>query len=112
MQFPVEVKIEPSKSGKTFGVALVKGDKVLLAVKGCKMANGQNGPFVSGPSAKMEDGTWFSYLFMDRAFGDYVTKLALEHMPQAPQPPQRNAQGAMRSNDLESDVPFAKRKDY
>ena len=82
MQFPVEVKIEPSKSGKTFGVALVKGDKVLLVVKGCKLANGSNGQFVSGPSAKMDDGTWFNYLFMDKAFSDYVTKLAIESMPQ------------------------------
>ena len=112
MQFPVEVKIEASKSGKTFGIALAKGDKVLMAVKGCKLATGQNGTFVSGPSAKMDDGTWFNYLFMDKAFNDYVTKLVTEHMPQAPQPPQRNAQGAMRSNDLESDVPFAKRQDY
>ena len=49
MQFPVSVKIEPSQSGKTFGVALVKDDKVLLVVKGCKLANGSNGQFVSGP---------------------------------------------------------------
>ena len=100
MQFPVSVKIEPSKSGKTFGVALVKDDKVLLVVKGCKLANGSNGQFVSGPSAKMDNGEWFRYLYMDKQFGDYVTKLAIEAMPKAPQ--QSNPKAA----DLESDIPF------
>lgn len=100
MQFPVSVKIEPSQSGKTFGVALVKDDKVLMVVKGCKIANGINGQFVAGPSAKMGDGEWFHYLYMDKDFGNYVTKLAIEAMPKEPQ---RNAQAA--PPDM-SDVPF------
>ena len=100
MQFPVSVKIEPSKSGKTFGVALVKDDKVLLVVKGCKLANGSNGQFVSGPSAKMDNGEWFRYLYMDKQFGDYVTKLAIEAMPNEPQ------QSKPKAADLESDIPF------
>lgn len=108
MQFPVSVTIEPSKSGKTFGVALVKGDKTIMAIKGCRLANGQNGQFASGPSSKMDDGTWFNYLFMDKDFGAYVTKLAIEAMDKPA--PQRNSQGA--PPDLKDDIPFAKRKDY
>lgn len=106
MQFPVEVKIEPSKSGKTFGIALTKGDKVLLVVKSCKLAQGQNGPFVSGPSAKMDDGTWLNYLFMDKQFSDYVTGLAVKAMEQAPQ------QSRQAAPPDSSDVPFQRRKDY
>mgnify|MGYP003591551686 CR=1 FL=1 len=100
MQFPISVKIEPSQSGKTFGVALVKDDKVLLVVKGCKLANGSNGQFVSGPSAKMDNGEWFRYLYMDKQFGDYVTKLAIEAMPKEPQ------QSKPKAASLESDIPF------
>ena len=80
MQFPVEVKIEPSKSGSTFGIAFTKADKVLLVVKGCRLKDGANGKFVSGPATKMDDGKWLNYLFMDKAFGEYVTKLATESM--------------------------------
>lgn len=98
MQFPVSVKIEPSKSGKTFGVALVKGDKTLMAIKGCKLANGQNGQFASGPSAKMDDGTWFNYLFLDKEFSNYVTKLAIEAMD-APPPAKKPAA-------FDDDAPF------
>jgi DNA-binding cell septation regulator SpoVG len=107
MQFPVEVNIEPSKSGKTFGIALVKADKVLLAIKNCKLASCSNGQFVSGPSSKMDDGTWFNYLFMDKQFGEYVTGLAVKAMSQPAQ--QRSAQAAPPLGD---DIPFAKRADY
>ena len=86
MQFPVEVKIEPSKSGKTFGIALVKGDKTIMAIKGCKLANGSNGQFASGPSSKMDDGTWFNYLFLDKDFGSFVTGLAVKAMDQPAKP--------------------------
>lgn len=99
MQFPVEVKIEPSTSGKTFGVALTKGDKVLMVVKGCRLANGSNGQFVSGPSSKMDDGKWFNYLYMDKQFSDYVTGLAIEAMDK---PVPKSA----RDEELESDLPF------
>ena len=79
----MHVSIEVSKSGKTFGVAIHKSssDKPFMVIKGCRLAYGQNGPFVSGPSTKMDDGKWFNYLFMDKAFGDYATKLAVEAMP-------------------------------
>lgn len=99
MQFPVEVKIEPSKSGKTFGIALVKGDKTIMAVKGCKLANGQNGQFASGPSTKMDDGSWFNYLFMDKDFGAYVTGLAVKAMdaPAKPKP---------SFDNIGDDIPF------
>lgn len=107
MQFPVEVKIEPSKSGKTFGIALTKGDKVLLAIKGCKLANGQNGQFVSGPSAKMDDGTWFNYLFMDKQFSDYVTGLAVKAMEsQAPQQAPQQQRQKPSFEDIGDDIPF------
>lgn len=100
MQFPVEVKIEMSPSGKTFGIAFTKNDKVLYVTKGCRLVNGQNGPFISGPSTKMDDGKWFNYLYIDKEFGAYLTKLALEAAP-APAP-QQSRQSAP---DM-SDVPF------
>lgn len=103
MQFPISVKIEPSTSGKTFGLALTKGDKVLMVVKGCKLVSGQNGQFVSGPSTKMDDGKWFNYLFMDKQFGDYVSKLAIEAMPA--QTAQQAAPQRQAVADT-SDVPF------
>lgn len=80
----MHISIEQSKSGKTFGIAIHKTaqDKPFMVVKGCRMASGSEGPFVSGPSTKMDDGKWFNYVFMDRAFSEHVTKLALAAQPQ------------------------------
>jgi len=97
----VEFKIEPSQSGKTFGVAIHKKgeDKPFMVVKGCRMASGQNGAFASGPSTKMDDGKWFNYLFMGKEFGDYITNLAQDAMPQQ-SAPQKS------SNSDDGDIPF------
>lgn len=96
----VEFKIEPSQSGKTCGIAIHKKgeDKPFLVVKGCKIANGQNGQFLSGPSAKMDSGEWINYLFMTKEFGGYISGLALEVMqPKKPESSKR---------DYSEDVPF------
>lgn len=82
----MQVTIEPSGSGKTFGIALSKkeGDKPFMVVKGCRLANKKDGgQFVSGPSAKMDDGSYLNYLFIDKEFADYVLDLVLKTM-QAP----------------------------
>lgn len=94
----VEFKIEPSQSGKTCGIAIHKKgeDKPFLVVKGCRIANGQNGQFLSGPSTKLDNGEWFNYLFTTKEFGSYISGLALEVM----QPKQK------QSADHSDDVPF------
>ena len=97
----IDLKIEPSQSGKTFGLAFSKpgAEKPFLVVKNFRFASGQNGQFASGPSQKMDDGKWFNYVFMDKAFGDYVTKLAQEAMPQ------QSAPQSSSSDDVDS-IPF------
>ena len=78
----VEFKIEPSTSGKTCNIAIHKKgeEKPFLVVKGFRMANGQNSPFLSGPSTKMDDGKWFNYIFMSKEFGGYITDMASKVM--------------------------------
>ena len=102
MQFPVELKVEMSQSGQTFGLAFHKpgNDKPLFVIKGCRLVGGQNGMFVSGPASKMNDGKWFNYLFMDKAFGEFVTK---EVEKVAPKP---SANTSTQNSDDSSDVPF------
>lgn len=96
----MHVSIEPSKSGKTFGIAIAKeaDQDPFLVIKGCRMARtGDGRDFVSGPSTKMDDGKWFQYTYMDRKFGDYITKLALEAMQTHP---------ATKVTDIDESLPF------
>jgi DNA-binding cell septation regulator SpoVG len=94
----VEFKVEPSQSGKTCGIAIHKKgeDKPFLVVKGCRIATGQNGPFLSGPSAKMDNGEWLNYLFTSKEFGGYITELALKALDKP----------AKAKPTEDSDIPF------
>lgn len=92
-------------------IASAEGKEEFLSIKGCRIANGNNGEFLSMPSTKNEQtGKYWNHAWASDAFANHVLKIAKESQPQ--QAPQRSAQGATRSNDLESDIPFAKRKDY
>ena len=99
----VEFKIEPSQSGKTFGIAIHKKgeEKPFFVLKNCKMATGQNGPVATGPSTKMDDGKWFNYLFTSKEFGEYITKLAIATMGE----PQKSKPAANPIDD-DNDLPF------
>jgi len=97
----MHITIEPSKSGKTFGVGFCKeaGQEPFFVMKGCRLANGANGPFVSGPSTKMDDGKWFNYSYFDKKFSEYVTGLAQKAVEAAPAAPKAQAAAS-------DDIPF------
>lgn len=96
----MHITIEPSKTGKTFAVAFAKAEDMdpFFVLKGCKLAQGKTGAFVSGPSTKMDDGKYFNYAFFERKFGDYVLGLVKAAMPA-----QSNARPAKVIDD---DQPF------
>jgi hypothetical protein len=95
----MHISIELTKSGKTFGIAFRKSEKdekPFFVSKGNRIASRKDGSgeFVSGPSAKMDDGTFLNYTFMDSAFGDYVLALAKASQPKTV------------TADIDNEVPF------
>lgn len=94
------------------GIASQKGKEPFLVVKGCKIANGQNGEFVSGPSTKSEKTQkYWNHTFFSPEFAAEVLKKAKEGMPrQSSEPtrraPARTAPATSRFEDIEDDVPF------
>lgn len=92
--------VEPSKSGKTFGIAIHKSEGVdpFLVIKGCRIGKTNDGKeFISGPSSKMDDGKYFNYTYLDKAFGDHMLKIAKSVMSEGDAPAKKQAQ---------EDVPF------
>jgi|GEM_PF-1855240 len=81
------------------------GGDAFLVVKSCQIANGKNGPFVSGPSIKKQDGAYFNLTFMSTGFQEAVLKKAQESQP-APVPSQQPTGGGGFS-DMDSDIPFS-----
>lgn len=76
------------------------GSEAFLSVKGCKIVNGQNGPFVSYPSRKNEQtGKYWNHAWGSEAFNAEVLRLAQEGAPAPrPAPPPRAPAQAPRAS--------------
>jgi DNA-binding cell septation regulator SpoVG len=80
------------------------GAEPFLEVKGCRVVNGQNGPFVSWPSTKNQNtGKYWNHAYASEKFNAVVLEKA-----QAGQPQQQRSGGGQRArqDDMDSDVPF------
>lgn len=111
----MRVVIEKSRSGKTFGIALMDGDKPYLVIKNCKIAKRADGTeFVSPPSSKLENGEWLNHAYISTGLQNTVlqtlekiegAKMAAEgaqnqsglYQPAQQQPPY---------DEFEADIPF------
>ncbi len=82
----VEIKWHDGKY-PSFNIALSskEGAEPFLEIKGCKIAEGRNGPFVSYPSRKQEDGKYWNHVWGSEKFNAVVLSKAQAAMPQARQ---------------------------
>jgi len=84
-----------------FNVALASkpGVDPFIEIKGCRLANGSNGPFVGWPATKnASTGKWWNHVYGSEKFNEAVLEKAL-----ASQPTQGKGR---RQADPDSDVPF------
>lgn len=89
--------------GDQFNVNLAskEGKEPFLQVKGCRIVQGSNGPFVSWPSTKNANtGKWWSHAYASEEFNAVVLEKA-----QASQPRQETPQRGRRQDD-EDPIPF------
>jgi DNA-binding cell septation regulator SpoVG len=88
-----------------FNVALTaNGDEPFLTIKGCRIVQGQNGPFVSWPSRKLDSGKYWNHVYASRAFGDAV--LSAYNKSKAAEAPVRKAPPKAAPADFEDSIPF------
>lgn len=97
------MKITIKHFGQQFNVALSskEGAEPFLEVKGCRLASGSNGEFVSWPATKKEDGTWWRHCYASEAFNAAVLAEAKKGVPAKPA-----RQARPSRDDMDSDVPF------
>lgn len=88
-----------------FNVTLTSpgGSEPFLTVKGCRIIQGQNGPFVSWPAKKMDSGKYWNHVYTSRAFGDAVVAAYNKSKAAAPAPRPASRAPARPADD---DVPF------
>lgn len=58
----------------SFNVALssAEGKEPFVVIKGCRIANGRNGEFVSWPSTKKDDGKYWNHVYASEGFAQAV----------------------------------------
>jgi len=71
----------------------VEGAEPFLTIKGCRIVEGNNGPFVSYPATKNEKtGKWWGHVYGGEKFNAEVFRLATQQQPQRSAPRQAPSQ--------------------
>jgi DNA-binding cell septation regulator SpoVG len=83
-------------------LASAAGKDPFLEIKGCKIVEGRNGPFVAYPSRKQDDGKYWNHVYGSDAFNAVVLSKAQEAMPK----PAGKRQAPAASGDRDDDIPF------
>lgn len=65
----------------TIELAAKPGADSFLAIKGCKIVQGEKGPFISGPAWKNDQGKWINHTYMGPKFQEAVIAKAKEAQP-------------------------------
>jgi DNA-binding cell septation regulator SpoVG len=63
------------------GLHTTADSEEFLSVKGCKIVEGKEGPFVSYPYTKKPDGNYWRHAWGSKAFNEAVLKEALKERP-------------------------------
>lgn len=92
----------------SFNVSLAnEGKEPFIEIKGCKIMNGSNGEFVSYPSRKKDDGTYWNHVYGSNDFNAAVLREAKCEAPApAPKPAPKPAPAGSGFDDMDDDIPF------
>lgn len=82
-----------------FNVALSsqEGRDPFITIKGCRLANGKNGEFVSWPATKRDNGKWWNHVYASEDFGKAVLAEVKKSKPAESRPQRQTA---------DEDIPF------
>lgn len=80
------------------------GEDHFLAIKGCRIVNGANGPFVSFPSRQMTNGKWWSHAWGSDKFQAAVLKAHAEASKAGAK--KAPAKKTAKADEATDDIPF------
>jgi len=105
------MKVSIQMHGDQFNVQLSRaaGEDHFLAIKGCRIVEGKDGPFVSFPARKQDNGNWWNHVWASEGFQAAILKAhkeaAKEDKP-AKAKAKAKAKPAADDADLDGDIPF------
>lgn len=91
----------------SFNVALASksGNEPFLELKGCRIAKGKDGEFVSPPSTKGNNGKYWNHAYLSKDFAAVVLEKAKESKPKQTKQESVNKSGGS-FDDFPEDCPF------
>lgn len=97
----MKVTVEWHNDQFNVNVASAEGRDPFISIKGCRIANGSKGEFVSWPATKnANSGKWWNHVWGSEQFNDVVLSTARASQPQ------RSQRQAPRRDEADSDIPF------
>lgn len=81
----MKIIIEHHESQFNISLAGKEGDQPFLTIKGCRIVQGQKGPFVSFPSKKLDSGKYWNHVYASDKFQSAVIT-EYERSKKAPKP--------------------------
>ena len=85
------------------------GAEPFLSIKGCRIVEGKNGPFVSYPATKNEKtGKYWNHVYGGEKFNEAVLAKATQSQAKRPSHDAAKARDTRGSgfDDMDSDIPF------
>ena len=97
------MKITIEQHNDQFNIALSsqEGKEPFMVIKGCRVKDGDKGPFISFPARKMDNGKWWNHVWASEGF----QKAALLELQKAA-PPRRAPPQKTGFDDIDNDIPF------
>ena len=100
----MDVQIKWFNDQFNVSLASAAGREPFLDIKGCRIANGSKGPFVSWPSTKnQQTGKYWNHVYGSDQFNAVVLSKAQESQPA--QQPSRGRPAPAKQDD-DSSIPF------
>lgn len=93
----------------SFNISLhgTEGAEPFLVIKGCKIIEGQSGPFISYPSRKQDNGKYWNHVYGGEKFNEAVMKIAQGGQTggqRRPPPPRQAPPAAARPSVMEQSL--------
>ncbi len=93
-----------------FNVALSskEGVEPFITIKGARIVEGKNGPFISWPAKKMDSGKYWNHVWCSEAFNAAVLEAAQKTAPKPTKAKDEawQARAPARQEPVEDDIPF------
>lgn len=97
----MHITIEHHKDQFNVNIHSKEGADAFLSIKGCRIKDGANGPFISYPANKNEStGKWWNHVWANDKFNAVVLAKAQEGAPKAA------ARRPVVQEAVEDDAPF------